>query len=189
LGSFFSTATISTAVIACFAALSGCATDTVEGANWVGPRTAPPDQAYAPSEAMRHNIEGWAMLLCVAGEGQMATHCVPLAETPPGWGFGDAAMRMRNNLRGADTHSFGGHVPKVGESFKIPVVFCPPLKAATCAAEMHAQIAAFSNQIHSVAALAAAGKCAEASAAVDAMGQSAFTDYWRRHAVCRPAPG
>jgi protein TonB len=48
---------------------------------------------YYPRRALQMGAEGEAVLDCLVTAGG-ALHCVVAAETPPGWGFGAAALRI-----------------------------------------------------------------------------------------------
>lgn len=53
---------------------------------------------YYPPRALSRGIEGSVLLECVVSvEGALA--CAPLAESPTGWGFADAAQRIARDYR------------------------------------------------------------------------------------------
>ncbi len=167
-------------LFACLAAMSGCATpETIEGQNWAGSPATPLSETYTPQQAMRKDVDGWVMLRCVAGPEHRATGCVVIAEFPLGMGFGDAAMRMTDNIRAADASSFaelGARVPVVGERFDMPLVFCEA-NHPSCAAQKHREVIAFKMQEVPVERLVGARRCAEAIAAADQIGQPAFVRF------------
>lgn len=69
---------------------------TVTNPTWVErPRDL---ERYYPRRALRMNVEGAAMLDCrVSTEGRLS--CSVLSETPPDWGFGEAARRIASEYR------------------------------------------------------------------------------------------
>lgn len=69
---------------------------TVTNPTWVErPRDL---ERYYPRRALRMNVEGSATLDCrVAVDGRLS--CVVVSETPPGWGFGEAALRIAGEYR------------------------------------------------------------------------------------------
>lgn len=55
-------------------------------------------ERYYPRRAIRMNVEGSATLDCrVAVDGRLS--CAVMAETPPDWGFGEAALRIAREYR------------------------------------------------------------------------------------------
>ena len=130
-------------ILAAILTLSACGTpEKMISHNWVGPVNTKSGHEITPKDAIRHGQSGWVMLRCVAGPGLRATQCLIVAETPTGWGFGDGALRASSNLVARDTTSFGGATPKVGETFHIPVIFCPP-DDTSCYARTMEQVRAF----------------------------------------------
>lgn len=69
---------------------------TVTNPTWV---ERPRDLArYYPRRAVRMNVEGSATLDCrVAVDGRLT--CAVISETPPDWGFGEAAQRIAREYR------------------------------------------------------------------------------------------
>jgi TonB family protein len=59
------------------------------------PTAADFDRAY-PDRARERGRTGRAVLRCQVTTQQRAENCVVLNETPSGWGFGDAALRLAN---------------------------------------------------------------------------------------------
>lgn len=53
---------------------------------------------YYPARARERGIEGSATLNCAVDTGG-ALHCTVVSETPTGWGFGEAAVRMAGDHR------------------------------------------------------------------------------------------
>jgi pimeloyl-ACP methyl ester carboxylesterase len=156
-------------------ALCGCASEPerVAGANFAGPQETPSGQEITPEKAIRHEVAGWVILRCVAGADLSAEKCFVIAETPEGWGFGRAALRTSAGVRVRDARSFGGHVPAPGETFNLPVVFCPPTKAA-CASETQATIAVFDPQMRQAIRLLGAKDCPGAVRVANAAGVPYF---------------
>jgi TonB family protein len=66
------------------------------GIGWFDLETCPPGVSPAPSyypfAAMRANKEGKATVQCDVVSGARLANCRTLSETPPGWGFGAAAV-------------------------------------------------------------------------------------------------
>jgi len=164
------------AIIGSSAVLVACGTpEQVVSNNWDGALSTPPGQEHTPPEALRRGVEGWALLQCVAGEEHQATQCILLVETPQGWGFGEAALRMQDGLRARDVSSYGGTVPKPGEIFYIPVMFCPANDPINCQPRLKQQVIAFNAQNAQVRALIRAGNCTQAQAAADQLGQPHYS--------------
>lgn len=69
---------------------------TIENPHWMA---RPSNLArYYPRRALERGVEGAALLDCrVATSGLLS--CTVLSETPHGWGFGDAALRMAGDHR------------------------------------------------------------------------------------------
>jgi len=80
-------------------------------------------RAY-PAEAVRANIEGDVVLHCqVAADGRLAD-CSVLRETPPGAGFGAAALKLTPLFEAREQTPQGG--PKRGTDIRIPIRFRLP---------------------------------------------------------------
>ena len=77
-----------------------------------------------PPEAMQQKLGGRAVIACtVTAEGRL-TDCSVESETPPGAGFGAAAVRMASLFQMATQTAEGA--PVEGGRVKIPIVFQPP---------------------------------------------------------------
>jgi hypothetical protein len=63
---------------------------------WEIPPSAADFGRYYPSRAMQRNFEGRAELICLVRE-DLSLDCAVASETPPGWSFGAAALRIINN--------------------------------------------------------------------------------------------
>lgn len=49
---------------------------------------------FYPERAQERNLNGEAVLDCAVGSDYMLTSCQVVEETPAGYGFGDAALKM-----------------------------------------------------------------------------------------------
>jgi len=109
-------------VALCAAALSGCV-ETVQGANWSGPDVWTGDGRLTSKKALQEHVEGVAVLVCrQAEEGRLADCRIGL-ETPEGYGFADAAMRMSGQMKIVPAER-----RPLGEILALPVSFCPTPK-------------------------------------------------------------
>lgn len=80
--------------------LAGCSTpEQIRSPVWAGPAQTPGGQEFTPERATRQAVNGHVMLLCRshAVDGHVSD-CRVAYESPPGWGFGSAAMRMAANF-------------------------------------------------------------------------------------------
>jgi hypothetical protein len=142
--------------------LSGCGTgEQIAGANWNGPRENPKGREFSPKRVLRHEISGWAMLRCVAGEKFSVKACDVVGEAPQGEGLGEAALRMRSGMKAQEVGQFGDHAPGPGESFLFPVSFCQP---ADCL-QVQAALDAYAQQFIAIGKLVRAHRCDEAQRA------------------------
>jgi hypothetical protein len=148
--------------------LSGCATgEQIAGANWSGPRETPRGREFSPKRVLRHEISGWALLRCVAGENHSVKACVVVGESPQGEGMGEAALRMQSGLKAQEVGPLGGHPPGPGESFLFPVSFCQPVDCLQVLAARDA----YAEQFIAIGRLVHARRCAEARRAAADTGQ------------------
>ena len=67
--------------------------------DWAEVPTAHQIRAYFPPEAFARKVSGGAMIHCRVTAKGRASGCVVKSETPPGWGFGEAALRLAPGLR------------------------------------------------------------------------------------------
>ncbi len=167
------TAVLATAV-AGLTVLSGCvAPAMVEGRNWVdGPQAS--RAATYPERALRQEVDGWAVLRCVAGPEHRVENCVLIAESPQGFGFGEIGLGMQGGMRAVDASVFHGHVPVEGEWFSFPVRFCHEGPSAPCEARLNEELMAFFAEMHPIERLSQAGRCSEAIDAAEKVGQPSF---------------
>jgi len=78
---------------------------------------------HYPDAAMRDGIEGSVFLLCVViADGRIG--CAVQSETPPGYGFGEAAMQLSRSLRLSTTTTSGR--PSNGMTVRVPISFRLP---------------------------------------------------------------
>ncbi|MDX2235491.1 MAG: hypothetical protein NW200_13420 [Hyphomonadaceae bacterium] len=81
------------------------------------------DMAAAfPANAQRLNIEGRVVLDCLIGT-DLAVRCRTRSETPAGYGFGAAALRVAQQFRAAPTLMDGR--PAAGERAQVSLIFKP----------------------------------------------------------------
>jgi len=91
---------ISAAALLAYAALSGCGTynEAIIGPAWTGPRVNTGSQMNYPYGALTANVSGVALVTCIVTETLETRSCRAARESPVGWGFGDAAVRMHENV-------------------------------------------------------------------------------------------
>jgi hypothetical protein len=77
-----------------------------------------------PELAKRDNLEGRAKFRCVVADGGVLTNCVILSETPEGYGFGDATLKVTKMLKMAPVDSEGRST--AGQTFTSSVVWRLP---------------------------------------------------------------
>jgi TonB family protein len=98
--------------------------------DWLVRPTAEDMAKFYPPEAVKAHVEGFATLGCeVAADGRLA-HCKVLKETPPGAGFGQAAMAMSSLFQmkpmSKDGHPTSGGVVRIPIRFALPSPPAPP---------------------------------------------------------------
>jgi hypothetical protein len=167
-------APLAAAAVACLT-LAGCAeSERVLGPNWAGPPETPHGQELTPESANRHGIAGWVLLRCAIGDNQTSNNCFVLVETPPGWGFGTAALRSSQATQIRDAGNYFGHVPVVGETFNLPIFFCPPEKMPDCQIRMRADVTAFLPKLAAVTRMLRAKDCDGAMGLATETGYASF---------------
>ncbi|USQ94233.1 energy transducer TonB [Caulobacter sp. RL271] len=81
-------------------------------------------QRNYPDRAQRMEISGRAVLSCMLDERGLLTNCAVVEETPAGYGFGEAALRLsrlfRAKPRTLDGQTVGGTTVPVTLSFQVP---------------------------------------------------------------------
>ncbi len=83
------------------------------------PEAATDAASYYPEEARRRRIEGLAVVECAVTDAGATTGCQAVSETPPGYGFGPAAVSRAAQVRvGLDPAR-----PDPGRRIRIPVRF------------------------------------------------------------------
>ena len=158
------------------AATSGC--ESVQGANWDGPRSLPPGAQYAPRIVAEQRVAGWVVLRCRLGQNQTATQCRTVAEAPEGGGFAEAALRVSQGVRVREASVPGERLPSLGQSFNLPVGFCPPFRSE-CQAQVNAQAMAFANRLALINRAVEQGDCASALRDASATGFGALVRMTR----------
>ena len=80
--------------------LAGCAPrqEVIQGPTWNGPRANVGSQAYYPPAALRLGVAGVVMVGCTITPDHRTEACHVQRETPTGWGFGEAAVRMHQHV-------------------------------------------------------------------------------------------
>lgn len=91
---------------------------------WTAAPTAADMAAAYPAKAKAENIGGGVELTCTANRKGAMTDCDVLAESPRGYGFGSAARRLAEQLRGEGVVN--------GTEVRVPITFLPDIgKGAT----------------------------------------------------------
>jgi TonB family protein len=81
--------------------LPGCSSsgEVVLGPAWNGPRLNTGSRMNYPAAALNAGVTGVVMVACTVTETRELRDCRAARETPTGWGFGEAAVRMHQNVR------------------------------------------------------------------------------------------
>lgn len=79
--------------------------------------------SYYPPAARRAGKTGHVILACSVTGGGRLTECVVAEESPPGWGFGEAALRMAPLFKMRPITKSGRSV--AGAHIRIPINFNP----------------------------------------------------------------
>ena len=151
--------------------LGGCAYDpaSVEGPNWDGAGLG-----VTPAAATMEGVDGWALLRCPVDEAMRLQSCAVIGESPSGWGFAEAALKMVPNLQIREGSAQDGYkLPQPGEIALLPVIFCQREKVV-CGTRLRAAASAFSVEAKRVGKLLDAGRCEEAIAEARRTGQARF---------------
>jgi hypothetical protein len=165
-------------------AIAGCGTpERVIGQNRNGAKSTPSGMEFFPEQARQRNMTGWVELRCLMGSEQRALDCEAIAETPPGWGFADAALQMRRQIEGRDGSEFGNTPPPPGHIIYIPVGFCLPDKTEPCIAEHHKAVAEFAERAGRVEALMDRRRCREAMDGAAQIDQPRFSSFVAAHCL------
>lgn len=103
-----------------FAALAAftCAPAVAQIAWTVAPTAADVAAAYPP-KAKAEGVGGAADLVCTGGRDGRLTDCDVMGEAPRGYGFGSAARRLAEGMRGAGVAK--------GAEIRLPITFAPEL--------------------------------------------------------------
>ncbi|MDP1738199.1 MAG: TonB family protein [Caulobacter sp.] len=76
-----------------------------------------------PSRALRDGVRGRVVIACrLTADGRLAA-CTVAEETPPGLGFGAAALKMAPHFRWAPTYGSG---KSVEGNVRVPLIWNPP---------------------------------------------------------------
>ncbi|MES1199843.1 MAG: energy transducer TonB [Pseudomonadota bacterium] len=90
---------------------------------WAQRPTATRVAAQYPDRAARNGIGGRVDLDCTIGQ-DLGVSCSVAAETPPGQGFGRAALNLVSSFRAE--HFLSDGTPAAGVHVRVPIVFQPP---------------------------------------------------------------
>lgn len=92
----------------------------LSGMVWLERPSAQDYSRYYPSRAADREQTGRAVLDCLVDAGGRIS-CTVVSEDPPGWGFGDAAIRISRSFRAAAQTSDGR--PTSGGRTRVPITF------------------------------------------------------------------
>ncbi|MBV9995457.1 MAG: TonB family protein [Caulobacteraceae bacterium] len=92
--------------------------------DWVHQPSADDVTEYYPAAAVRTSMGGRAILECGVGIDELLEYCVVREETPEGYGFGDAALRLSHLFKMRPMTRDG--VPVAGAKVVIPIHFQMP---------------------------------------------------------------
>lgn len=106
------------------AAASGQPQGNIRPPDWTRRPTGRDVERLYPREALRRRITGKAVIRCgVTDEGELRD-CKAIEETPPGFGFGDAALKMAPIFKmrpmTSDERAVGGGVVTIPIVFRFP---------------------------------------------------------------------
>ncbi|RXD05634.1 hypothetical protein EQZ23_11340 [Sphingomonas sp. UV9] len=99
---------------------AGGGRSTMRGATWLHYPTPTEMQRYWPDFAIRSKISGRALLSCIVPRPGPPKRCRLLFETPPGAGFGPAALRMSHTFR---INPVTRDKAMVDMEIRVPVIF------------------------------------------------------------------
>lgn len=88
---------------------------------WVERPNADDFAQHYPDWALSFGVEGRTVLHCEVRMDGFLTNCVVEEETPAGWGFGAAGLRLTEKFRAAPTTADGQQIR--GASVRIPIRF------------------------------------------------------------------
>lgn len=91
--------------------------------DWLVKPDGPMMAKYYPERAWREDVEGRATLLCTVATDTRLTSCQVQAESPPGYGFGSAALNVADEMRMAPAIRNGLPVEAL---VRVPLVFKMP---------------------------------------------------------------
>ena len=116
------------------AAAAGCAqaSEVMIGANWAGPNQTPATKSVYPIRAEVHQTPGRVALDCALQPAGQLSDCKVQGESPSGWGFGAAALKLYSGVtvRMSEADRIAAHVDQNHGRIIMPVTFC--LDTATC---------------------------------------------------------
>ena len=90
------------------------------GMNWIARPAAADYARLYPPRAMDNGVSGRVVLDCLV-DGQGALSCAVVSEDPPGYGFGNAALRLAQSFRAAPQTTDGR--PTGGGRVRVPITW------------------------------------------------------------------
>lgn len=88
---------------------------------WLKKPSAGERARYYPRRALERGKRGHANVRCLIALSGALTNCVTTSETPAGWGFGDAALRLAQEFQTAPQSAIGE--PTAGRVVDLPITF------------------------------------------------------------------
>ena len=88
---------------------------------WLAKPSIRDREQFYPQRALESAKPGHAVVRCLIALDGALTNCVTTSETPSGWGFGDAALKMAQEFRSAPQSAIGE--PTAGRVVDLPITF------------------------------------------------------------------
>ncbi len=92
--------------------------ERISGENWGGASHNLAPNMYYPRDALDAGISGVVVVHCTVGRASRLVDCAPVYESPPGHGFGQAAVAMQREMA----------LPpglEIGSTTVVAIPFCP----------------------------------------------------------------
>ena len=96
----------------------------IQNPDWAAIPSAAEIGQVIPEIAWRKHISGHVDLTCLVAVSGLAQDCQVRSETPPGYGFGDAALKLSRVFRFIPMRRDG--VPIPGGRIEVPIAFNVP---------------------------------------------------------------